>query len=473
MYFPFSAYGYEDQTEKRINLWPFFVYSKHKPKDLTRIELLGPFVSKTSSPDEKSFSLRPIYSSVEETKNNETTEKKAYFLSPLGLYRENKEELRVRFIPLIDKTIKKDPSDEEGQKWDFFPFFYGKTANNETYGGLFPVYGVFKQRFGAKEISFFLWPLYSRVAYDNHTAYNILWPFVRVATPANEEDKTFGGFKIWPIFGHFKEGEEERKFILWPFYISYDYKDDTGNFITKRYFFPFYMNETTESYEKKIYLWPFFQQIRGFDPPYYQLDAPWPFYRKIKGEDIEGKRFWPLYGYMNKPSSKELFILWPLYFYREEWYNSTKTSTVENEIRFLLLSKFYEERTNGTLTKSEFRFWPLYYSYDQPTTPKIKAFYFPAILPFHDEGMVRNYGPLLKLYEFYSKDEYSFSKALFGFYRRESFGRRELIELAFLLRYVRDEQTNYIEFFEGFVGWGCIDGKKIFKVLYLPIQLND
>jgi len=134
----FPTFAYEDQTEKRLNLWPFFVYSKHKPKNLTRIELLGPFISKTSSPKEESFSIRPIYSSVKEIEDNKTIEKRAYFISPLGLYRENEEEIRFKLIPLVDKSIRKYPSENEGQKWDFFPFFAGKTANNETYGGIFP-----------------------------------------------------------------------------------------------------------------------------------------------------------------------------------------------------------------------------------------------------------------------------------------------------------------------------------------------
>jgi hypothetical protein len=131
------------------------------------------------------------------------------------------------------------------------PSLQGKTAHNETYGGIFPIYGIYKERFGAKEISFFLWPLYSKVSYDNYTAYNIIWPFIRVAKSTNNQDKTYGGFKFWPFYGHFKEGEEERKFILWPFYISYDYQDDTGNFVKRRYFFPFYMKGKHRILRKK------------------------------------------------------------------------------------------------------------------------------------------------------------------------------------------------------------------------------
>jgi len=46
------------------------------------------------------------------------------------------------------------------------------------------------------------------------------------------------------------------------------------------------------------------------------------------------------------------------------------------------------------------------------------------------------------------------------------------MELAFLLRYVKDAQTFYVELLEGLIGWGCVDGKYIIKVIYLPIQVT-
>ncbi len=463
--------AYEDEKEKRINLWPLVVYSHYKPKNLTRIEILGPFIYKSKSPEEKNFSFRPFYSSVETFKENKTTEKSSFFLSPLGLYRENEEEIRIKLIPLIDKKFPKDPSVKEGEKWDFFPFFYGRTAQNETYGGIFPIFGTFKDRFGAKEITFFLWPLYSRVSYDNYTTYNVLWPFIRFAKPKSEEDKSFGGYKIWPFYGKFREGEEKRKFILWPFYITYEYKDELGNFHQKKYYFPFYLKEETESYTKKIYLWPFFQVVQGRDPLYCQIDAPWPFYRRITGENIEGKRYWPFYGCVRRPSSLEYFVLWPFYSYREDWYNSTKSSSLEKEYHFLLFSKWYNSFMNGTLVIHEARLWPLFFSYENKSS-QTKISYFPALLPFYDEGVERNYAPLLKLSECFAKDNYALTKAIFGFYRQEKFGRREITELAFLLRIVKDETTYYVEILEGLFGFGNIEGKRRIKILYLPFNLT-
>lgn len=457
-----SVYAYEDSVEKRINLWPLAVYSKYKNGEIERKEFLGPFIQKYSFKKEKSASYRPFYSSVE---NN--TEKRAYFLSPLGLYKSDNETTIFKLIPLINQKIeKKDLEEKEGKKWEYFPIFIGKTAQNETYGGFFPFYGKFKDRFGREEITFFLWPLYSKVEYEEHNAYNILWPFIRIVKPRDTTQKNYGGFKIWPIYGHFKEGEEERKFILWPLYIRSNYKDETGNFEEKVFYFPFYGKETTDAYERTFYIWPFYQRVCSYEPFYEQIDAPWPFYRKIRGEQVEGFRLWPFYGYVKRKDSYDSFILWPLYFYQEDNYQKGNYTYREREHRFLLLSKEDQVFEDGSLARREFRLWPFYYSYED-SQREIKIHQFPALIPFYDEGVERNYGPLLRLFENYELEDYQFIKILWGLYRYEKKGKREVHELAFLLRTVVDEKTNYVEFLEGLLGVGKIEDKPILKLLFI------
>lgn len=460
-----KAFSYEDLAEKRINLWPIAVYSKNKVRGYERTEFLGPFIYQYRFESENGTSLRPLYSSVRQPDS-----KKAYFLSPLGLYSSDNETTTFKLIPLINRKFEKVPHEEkEGSKWEYFPIFSGKTAQNETYGGFFPFYGHFKDRFGRQEITFILWPLYSRVSYEKYTAQNILWPFIRTAKAKSKEDEDkYGGVKFWPFYGHFKEGEEERKFILWPFYIRSHYRDDTGNFEDKVLYFPFYGKEKTETYEKTIYLWPFFQRICGFEPFYEQIDAPWPFYRSIRGEEISGKRFWPFYGYVKKSDSIDSFLLWPLYFYNEANFTHGNSSYFERSHRFLLLSKETETYENSTQSSREFRFWPFYYSYED-YKKEVKIHYFPALLPLHDEGLERNYGALLKLFENFEKGDYQFIKMLWGLYRYEKIASREVHELAFLLRAVKDEGTNYVEFLEGLLGMGKIDKKPVFKLLFINI----
>lgn len=459
---PSDLLSYEDSRERRLNLWPILVYKQDKEENQEFLEILGPFIYKYETPNEKGFSVRPLLSTV---RTNE--EKKAFFLSPLGIYREDNETETFKLIPLIRRRAEKEGS-EEGQlrQSEFFPIFWGRTSTNETYWGIFPIYGKLKERFGREEITFVFWPFYSRVVYEDHIATNILWPFIRFTHAKESEHKDrYTGFKIWPLYGHFREGEEERKFILWPFYIRSNYSDELNNFEDKLYIFPFYLREKTDTYERRIYLWPFIQIVTAQDPQYRQIDAPWPFYRKISGEAIEGRRIFPLYGYIKKNNSFESFLLWPFYFY-SEYSDNSSYFYFEKKHRFLLLSKYVTIYENDTLTFKEFRLWPLLYSYNN-TKKNISTLYLPAILPLIDEGIERNYSPLLKIYENFKYENTEITKALWGLYRRERKGNRQVLEVSFLVRRVCDEKTNYIEFFEGLLGFGKIEGKSVLKIFFI------
>ncbi len=471
-FFIFTSYlfSYEDSFEKRINLWPFLVYSENKINKVKRLEILGPFIYKYSFPEENGTSFRPFYSSVK--KNGE---KKIFFLSPLGIYKSSKEVTSLRLIPLINLTKIKTLKEKEKNKYfEFFLVFWGQTSQNETYGGIFPIYGKFKNKFGKKKITFFLWPIYSKIEYKKYIAYNYFWPFIRIVK-SKKEKKTikYGGFKFWPFYGYFKEGNTERKFVFWPFYIKTHFSDPEGNYSNKLIMFPFYIKEDTDSYNKKIILWPFFQKIYAKKYYYKQLDAPWPFYRKIEGENIKGLRYWPIYGYVRRSDSFDYFFSWPLYFYKEDKFIQGNLKFNEREHRFLIFSKYKYTEQKGTFIQKEYLIWPLVYGYEyknNKTNSIINFYYFPAILPFYDEGMERNYGAFLKLWEYYKKNDYIFFKLLWGFYRYEKFKQRSVQELSFLFRIVDGPNTKYIEFLEGLLGIGKIQGKTRIKILFINLK---
>ncbi len=464
------AFSYEDSSEKRFNLWPFVVYSENKANKFKRLEIAGPFIYKYSFSDENGTSVRPIYSSVKNPK-----EKRIYFISPLGVYKSDNETESLKFVPLINKTWVKFPEERQEEKhFDFFPVFWGQTSQNETYGGFFPIYGKFKNRFGKREISFVLWPIYSKIEYEKHTAYNYLWPFIRtIKEKEKSQPPEYSGFKIWPLFGHFKEANTERKFIFWPFYIKTHFEDPEEGYSDKLVVFPFYMKEDTESYNKKIILWPFFQKIYAKGYYYKQLDKPWPFYRKIEGEDVKGLRYWPFYGYLKKEDSLDYFIIWPLYFYKETHITQRNLKFEEKEHKFLIFSKYrYTQEINQPLQK-EYRIWPLVYGYEYKTEPETQFYYFPAILPLYDEGMERNYSAFLKLWEYYKHEDYTYFKLLWGLYRYEKNKQKSIQELAFLLRMVNGPDTSYVELLEGFLGIGKIEGNPKIKLLFLELTHNN
>lgn len=455
-----ESVAYEDSVEKRINLWPVLVFTENKLSSFKRIEVLGPFFYNYSGIKENGTSVRPFISWVSTSKV-----KKTFFLSPLGLYKSEPERKTFKLIPLLSKSVEKGTSEnfERGDHFDMFPFFVGKTSKGETYGGIFPFYGKFKERFGKKEITFILWPFYTKVKYEDHVSQNYLWPFIK-----SIHGKEYSGFKVWPIYGRFKEKERERKFFLWPFYIKESTYYPDGDFEEKWMIFPFYIKENQPGFQKRIVLWPFFQKIYIEDPLYNQIDAPWPFYRKIEGENIRGFRLWPFYGYVKREDSLESFVFWPLYFYYENTFVRGNSSYHDNQYKFFLFSKAYSQYYDERLTKSEFRLWPFYYSYDEPPQ-ELHLSYFPAIFPFYDEGVERNYAPFFKIIEYYKKRNYIYLKLFWGLYRYEKEGERQVQELAFLIRRVIDVNTNYIEFGEGFLGLGKIEGKPVMKVLFIKI----
>lgn len=469
--------AYEDSQEKRLNLWPFVFYSKDKTTNSTRVEVLGPFYQKYTFPQENGTSLRPFISVVTISKA-----RKAFFLSPLGTYRSDEEISSFKLIPLIDKTwYKNDPSYPPNERFTFFIVFTGKTENNETYGGVFPLYGKFKDRFGAREISFFLWPLYTKTTYEEHINYNILWPFIKITKPTKSTEKHEGqdhykGFKLWPLYGSFIEGPTKRYFILWPFYIKEHSSLSQEEFSEKTVVFPFYISEKTETHEKKIVLWPFFQKIDTYDRSYHQVDILWPFYRKIEGKEITGRRWWPLYGYVKRSDSLDIFSLWPLYFYKYADLSNANQTYLEKEHRFLLLSKFREIQEKENISK-EILLWPLFYSYEvyskAHTKPTVRIWYLPSLLPLFDEGLERNYGCFFKLIEYHHREDYKFLKVFWGLYRYERNKDKTVQELGFVIRLVRGQDTSYVEFLEGLLGIGKIENITSLKIFYIPVIKQD
>jgi hypothetical protein len=62
---------------------------------------------------------------------------------------------------------------------------------------------------------------------------------------------------------------------------------------------------------------------------------------------------------------------------------------------------------------------------------------------------------------------------LWGLYRYEKNKQKSVQELAFLLRMVNGPGTSYVEFLEGFLGIGKIEGNPKIKLLFLELTHNS
>ncbi len=465
---PFRLEAYEDAYFKRLNLWPLFVYSYNKVSHKSSTELLGPFIYKEKDPSKQIFSLRPLFTIV-----NTPSQKKVFFLSPLGIYKKTKTRISLKLVPIIRKTWEQNSTLESENNQNFieiFPFFGGRDNHNATFGGIFPIYGNLKNFFGKKEITFVLWPVYTKVKYENYEATSYFWPFIRIVSSQKYPDK-YKGAKLWPIFGKFKEGNLERSFVLWPFYIKEENKDP--DFKSKKIVvFPLYAKEDNPVYTKLVLLWPFYQKVKGKNKEYYQLDFPWPFYRKIEGEDIKGRRFWPLFGWTRSPEVKKSFLLWPFYFHNEIELKRKQVLYLKKEDRFLLLSKLVKISLNKNPYLKEVRIWPIGYSFEN-FAKKNEEFFMPALFPFRDKGIEYNYLPLLTFIHKKSQNKFSETKFLWGLYRSEKVENERVNELAFLIRTVKGPQTNYVEFLEGLLGFGKIQGNSVCKLFFIPLEKKN
>jgi len=459
--FPINCWAYSDKVETRINLWPLFVYTKKR--NSIQLNILGPFIFYKKNKNFKKFSFRPFYTSI-----TYPNKKLAFFLSPLGKYEISPFRRFFGISPIIFFHKRVDPFNGKSESYNnLLLIFWGYTSSGSSYGGFFPIYGVFKEKFATKKITFFLWPIYTKIEYPNYNATNILWPFIRII---RSSEPNYKGIKIFPFYEKIQLGAVRKEFFLWPFYIREYTKGKEENPFDKIVIFPFYAKEKSQFCEKKIYLWPFFKFIKKKEPYYEEIDAPWPFFVKAKGKGINKIRFWPLYTYTKTPYSQDYCILWPFICYNRDYIKEKNSFFIKKDFRFLILSKFTKIITN-THIKKQIKFWPFIYweRQDNFNGTTEEHWFFPYLIPIRNKGVEENYIPILKLIEFHKKEDKSNLSILWGFIKKENIGKRSTFEIAFLFRRVKDpiRQTNYFEILSGFLGFGKIDGDKVCKIFFI------
>ncbi|MFH1625593.1 MAG: hypothetical protein ABID54_10650, partial [Pseudomonadota bacterium] len=238
-------------NNRRLNMEPLFSYNEDIDRESTELDAVGPFFTFQSKPKQEEYGFRPFFYV---RKKKEEHFKEIEYLYPLGKYRKTDQERVFQFIPLFSSH--KDLTEETKKPSDFgfFPVFWGKDENGESYGGLFPLYGRLKHRFGKDQIRFVLWPIYSDSKEENTWTYNILWPIFSYTTGGGES-----GFRVWPLYGRQeKEGEYSKYFALWPIFFFQKTDLDTDNPQTFKAVFPLFVDSSSPERDSTTFLWPFF-----------------------------------------------------------------------------------------------------------------------------------------------------------------------------------------------------------------------
>lgn len=453
----------ERSKRTTFNIWPLLYYDRNEEKDQLEVDLLGPIYIHKENPKRNYMRLSPLYSKDENLEKGTTD---IHFLYPLGKYSVRKDgDVDYRFFPLI--SSKRPAEDTEADSFVFFPYYRGKTKEGEKYGGLFPIYGTLKERFGIDDATFVLWPLYTRSLKRGVEKKRVLWFLYKSEKGENQK-----GLQLWPLFGYREKKDHFRtSFFLWPFFHSQDTGLNTENPTKARMFFPFYGYIKSPERSLTTVLWPlyFHKEDRVKD---YKSDTFFIIFKSTEGKEREEMHAFPLFGYKKQKNSSKSYFLLPLYWNQEIKEREYERSTT----RLLLISK-QEDRvwtTKGRSSKHVFG-WPLF-NYRKSTEDMADTvkFTFPYIIPISSEKMERDF-PILTLY-WYGRDREG--NTYWDFLWRLMYGEKSKehsrFEIAYLYRYDKDRLNDHLDlsFLMGLVRYKNNDDKKSLRLFYIPWELK-
>jgi len=431
------------QASSEISQSPLLNY--YVSEETKSIEALGPFFSYQKGPEFKTFAFRPFFS-YEKTSKTISWD----ILYPLIRFRKDNWGKRFQVFPLINQGERY----QGGSYKEYFPVFWGKTETGQRYGGFFPIYGKYKQRFDRDEIKFILWPLYiSSKKADSHT-YRFLWPFFSYHKGAGRK-----GFKFLPLYGYDrKQGEFSKYFFLWPIFLYQKTKLNTPEPHTYFSVFPLYISDKSPVSYSYTFLWPFFR-IHHYKE-YRHYDFPWPILGWSKGKDYYAFRFLPFYIHEKDKEKESTYWLYPLYKHQIE---KDKKETIVTDF-FLVLDR-YERRYNkaGNQTLKLARFWPFYYYKAQKGYVRT---YFPAILPIEHPGFERNIAPILRIY-YHERDAHkSYTNWFWGLYTHRKNKDRETYHFFPLFNYDKKGEEKKLSLLAGILQIETSEQKKYIKIFY-------
>ncbi len=249
--------GYYARDRILFFLWPLYVFSSQgRGDDYNEIHsILWPITGFYRGPEVKGFRLWPLVSYVKK----EGEFNRAYFLWPLGHYREGR--------------ISRDNPGRE-KVFLFIPFYgYIKRPSFE-FQMLFPLYG--KLDIGKRKVRGYALGLYNQ-DYNYRTGIRedrYFWFIGRVRKPIPgfdpeeiDKDASQGG-GIFPFYTRLESDRKVIKNVLWPLG-RYFYHDYDGYSLTRKYFLPVYGNWRKDfddgTTTQRKFFFPFFRAFEYED----------------------------------------------------------------------------------------------------------------------------------------------------------------------------------------------------------------
>ena len=404
-------------------LWPIYTADARPWAGLHTARAAGPFLHWERSSEARLFEARPLFSSLT------STEKRRWdVLYPLSGCRKRPD--RALCSVLFLASSREDYQSGIRRRLLFFAF-WGNTKEQVPYGGLFPFWGVFRERLGFARIDFLLWPLYSRARNGDYTETHLLWPFFGWGRGAGRSM-----IRIWPLFGYSKrEGSYVRQFLLWPLIHRRVERLSARNPTYTFYVLPLYGRRDSGPQASRFYLFPLvLRQWHRERPEIWRTDWLWPFFSRGRGPD--GATLFalrPFYIRSERPGEKQRSWLLGLVgrteihepgldqaYWRILWAGRVGTRTTKGEkLRHSDLWPFYRFRSFTDVEGVEHGY--------------LRVPYLIPLRGLEPDGWNRHYNQLLELYSRRWSGTEVRSSLLFGARERRTSEREDWVSWGGLL----------------------------------------
>lgn len=451
------------------NVWPLYTLEKdEKTEEPTRLNIAGPFFSRTYGYPTRSYALRPIYAQFY---NLHDDIRDHYFFYPLIRRQTSPQRVSWSFFNLITASAEHydDPTSRR-KRFRFFPLysFVGDPEKADTpKHSVFPVAGGIEHIFGVNHLSWFMFPLFARAETNDIVKYYFLWPIIRA-----QKGPGAGGGGLWPLYGHtFEIGKYDKKFALWPLYYHNLTYLDREIPTEKRAFLPFFALGRSQSYEHFTAVWPFFGYTTVYEPYYHEKRFLWPLLIQGRGEKKFVNRFGPIYSHSSYENSHKWWFLWPTCQVRT-WQDSGLQVEHKKFLYAVVSSQTQQVIDDETAEiASKHHIWPLISAWDSGAGEKQFQFFSPFEPLFPHNRVVREtYTPFFALYRYHQKAPgWNYYSILFNFITVQNSPERTQFDLGPIVSFEKGEDRSGFQILRGLLGFYREDDKKVFKFFWFKV----
>lgn len=447
----FAVLAAQAAAMPEVNYWPVFVDKRDEGVPFANWEAFGPLVFQKESEETEIWGIRPVFTAFHDRERDTYSR---HFLYPVLNLREWPYGSSWDILTLI-RYQSFSPDGGIGDRiFQFFPFvFWGKkTDPDDSWFGLFPIYGETRNFLTYNEIHWILFPLYARLVRDDTTTYAAPWPFVRFVRGPETR-----GFHLWPFYGKVeRENYSSHVYWLWP--LGYKVRRELWKEqpFEASGFLPFYASSRSDRAVSRTVLWPFFGYTASTNPQYFEKRYFWPFFVQRSGGSYIN-RWAPFYSRSVRSAVDLRWILWPFHR-RAIWEEHGLLNERTQFLYFLYWSQVQSSVAQPELDPAiKQHVWPFYSYWDNGAGRKqLQALSpFEVFFPFND--VVREtWSPLFALYRFEAEENVGSRHAfLFNFITATSREEKQRFEFHVgpVFSYRRAAESKQWEILKGLVSF--------------------